>query len=71
MASPLAPLTPRGGCPATLEGQSSFRVKTAALSRPAEPAPVHATMVVLTSADGNVVVYPPSDTLVILAGRRR
>lgn len=71
MASPLTPTPPRAGQPATLEGQSSFRVRTAALSRPAEPARAHANMVVLTGADGDVVVYPPSEKLAILAGRRR
>jgi len=71
MASSLAPLPPRGDLPATLEATTSFRVKTAALSRPAgqiqKPNP---DMVLLTSPDGGVVVYPPSEKLVILAGRR-
>ncbi len=71
MASSLAPLPPRGGHPATLEGFAAFRVKTAVLSRPAAPAPAHANMVLVTNADGGVVVYPPSETLVILAARRR
>ena len=71
MASSLAPSPPRGGVPATLEACSSFRVKTAALSRPAAPAKGDPNMVLLTAADGGVVVYPPSDKLVILAGRRR
>ena len=72
MASTLAPVPPRGGFPATLEGVGSFRVKTAALSRPAgfihKPNP---DMVLVTAPDGGVVVYPPSDKLVILAARRR
>ncbi len=72
MASSLAPIPPRDGLPATLEAVSSFRVKTAALSRPAgqiqKPDP---DMVLVTAADGGVVVYPPSEKLVILAGRRR
>jgi hypothetical protein len=72
MASSLAPLPPRSGHPATLESVTSFRVKTAALSRPAgfiqKPS---ADMVLLTSADGGVVVYPPSEKLIILASRRK
>lgn len=72
MASSLAPIPPRDGLPATLEAVSSFRVKTAALSRPAgqiqKPDP---DMVLVTAADGGVVVYPPSEKLVILAGRRQ
>lgn len=71
MASSLAPLPPAGRHPATLEGVTSFRVKTAAISRPAgqlqKPNP---DMVLLTGADGGVVVYPPSEKLVILAARR-
>lgn len=72
MASSLAPLPPRGDHPATLEGVTSFRVHTAALSRPAgfiqKPNP---DMVIMTAADGGVVVYPPSDKLVILASKRQ
>lgn len=71
MASSLAPTPPRNGTPDTLEGVSSFRVQTAALSRPAAPAKGDPNMVLLTAADGGIVVYPPSDKLVILAGRRR
>lgn len=71
MASSLAPLPPRADYPATLEGVTSFRVKTAALSRPAgfiqKPSP---DMVLVTAEDGGVVVYPPSEKLVILASRR-
>ncbi len=71
MASSLAPTPPRGRHPATLEGVTSFRVKTAALSRPAgfihKPSP---DMVLVTAPDGGVVVYPPSDKLIILAARR-
>jgi hypothetical protein len=71
MASTLAPIPPRGGYPATLESVTSFRVKTAALSRPAgfiqKPS---ADMVLVTAPDGGVVVYPPSEKLVILAARR-
>lgn len=71
MASSLAPLPPKSGLPATLEAVSSFRVKTAALSRPAgliqKPDP---DMVLITAADGGVVVYPPSEKLVILAAKR-
>ena len=71
MAQSLAPLPPRGGHPpATLEGMSSFRVKTAALSRPAAPMRGNPDVVLVTAPDGGVVVYPPSDKLIILAGRR-
>jgi hypothetical protein len=49
---------------------TSFRVKTAALSRPAGLAPEHPNMVLLTAPDGGVIVYPPSEKLVILAARR-
>lgn len=71
MASSLAPTRPPGGQPATLEGVSSFRVRTAALSRPAAPIPGDPNMVLVTRPDGGVVVYPPSEKLVILAGRRK
>lgn len=72
MASSLAPLPPTGReQPATLEGVTSFRVKTAAISRPAgqlqKPNP---DMILVTSEDGGVVVYPPSEKLIILAARR-
>jgi len=72
MASSLAPLPPTERHPATLEGVSSFRVKTAAISRPAGmiQKPSH-DMVLVTAPDGGVIVYPPSDKLVILAARRR
>jgi hypothetical protein len=70
MAQSLAPIPPRGGHPATMEGLTSFRVKTAALSRPAAPAKGDPNMVLVTASDGGVVVYPPSDKLVILAARR-
>ncbi len=71
MASSLAPLPPRGGVPATLEAVASFRVKTAALSRPAGPIQrPDPNIVLVTAPDGGVVVYPPSEKLVILAGRR-
>lgn len=71
MASSLAPTPPAGRHPATLEGVSSFRVKTAAISRPATPMKADPTIVLLTTPDGGVVVYPPSEKLVILAARRR
>ncbi|MEQ1494073.1 MAG: hypothetical protein ABL932_26385 [Terricaulis sp.] len=58
MAQSLAPIPPRGDVPATLESVSSFRVK---------PDP---NMVLVTAPDGGVVVYPPSEKLVILAARR-
>lgn len=71
MASSLAPTPPPvGRHPATLEGVTSFRVKTAAISRPAAPAKADPTMVLVTTPDGGVVVYPPSEKLVILAARR-
>lgn len=70
MAQSLAPLPLRSDHPATLEGLTSFRVKTAALSRPAAPARGDPNMVLVTAPDGGVVVYPPSDKLVILAARR-
>jgi len=71
VASSLAPLPPRGDQPATLEGMSSFRVKTAALSRPAGPIQKpNPDLVLVTAADGGVVVYPPSEKLIILAARR-
>jgi hypothetical protein len=70
MASSLAPIPPGVTAPATLEALTSFRVKTAALSRPAGPARADPNMVLVTSADGGVVVYPPSEKLVILAARR-
>lgn len=70
MASSLAPLPPRGDHPATLESVNSFRVKTAALSRPAAPEKGDPNMVLITSPDGGVVVYPPSKKLAILAARR-
>jgi hypothetical protein len=71
MAQSLAPLPPRGGVPATLEAVSSFRVKTAALSRPAGPIQrPDPNMVLVTAPDGGVVVYPPSEKLAILAARR-
>ena len=71
MSSSLAPTPPQGSFPATLEAVTSFRVKTAALSRRASPAPCDPNMVLVTGPDGGVVVYPPSDRLVILAGWRR
>lgn len=70
MAQSLAPIPPRGGVPATLEAMASFRVKTAALSRPAAPMKGDPSVVLLTAPDGGVVVYPPSEKLVILAARR-
>lgn len=62
---------PKGKLPATLEGTGSFCVKTAALLRPAAPIsqPV-SDAVLVTGEDGGVIVYPPSDKLVILAAER-
>jgi hypothetical protein len=69
--SSLAPAPPpKGDRPATLEGVASFRVHTAALSRPAAPERVDPNMVLVTDAAGCVVVYPASDKLAILAGER-
>jgi hypothetical protein len=71
MASSLAPLPPAGRHPATLEGVSSFRVKTAAISRPAGPLQKpDPNMILVTAPDGGVIVYPPSEKLVILAAKR-
>lgn len=71
MASSLAPLPPTGRHPATLEGVSSFRVKTAAISRPAGPLQrPDPNMILVTAPDGGVIVYPPSEKLVILAAKR-
>jgi hypothetical protein len=71
MASSLAPLPPAGRHPATLEGVSSFRVKTAAISRPAGPIQKpDPNMILVTAPDGGVIVYPPSEKLVILAAKR-
>lgn len=70
MASSLAPTPSISACPATLEALTSFRVKTAALSRPAGPARADPNMVLMTNEDGGVVVYPPSEKLIILAARR-
>lgn len=72
MAQSLAPMPPSGANPATLEAVTSFRVKTAALSRPAGPIRTPgADMVLVTGADGGLVVYAPSDKLAILASRRK
>lgn len=70
MASSLAPTPSLNACPATLESVTSFRVKTAALSRPAGPDRADPNMVLVTNEDGGVVVYPPSEKLIILAARR-
>ncbi len=57
--------------PATLEGVSTFCVKTAALSRPAAPmTQAVPDAVLITGPDGGVVVYPPSEKLAILATER-
>jgi hypothetical protein len=69
--SPLAPTPPpRGERPVTAEGVSSFRVHTAALSRPAAPERADPNMVLVTDACGCVIVYPPSEKLAILAAER-
>jgi len=70
MASSLAPTPSLSACPATLEAVTTFRVKTAALMRPAGPQRADPNMVLITNSDGGVVVYPPSDRLIILAARR-
>ena len=69
-APSLAPAPPPKGAPATHEGVSSFRVHTAALSRPAAPLRADPTMVLVTTPEGGVVVYPPSNKLAILAAER-
>ncbi|MBI3438832.1 MAG: hypothetical protein HY054_09350 [Proteobacteria bacterium] len=69
-AHSLAPAPPPGGAPPTQEGVVSFRVHTAALSRPASPVRADPTVVLVTTADGGVLVYPPSDKLAILAAER-
>jgi len=43
---------------------------TAALSRPAGPVRADPNMVLVTTEDGGVVVYPPSNKLAILAAER-
>jgi hypothetical protein len=63
-------MPPRGGYPATLEAVISFRVKTAALSRPAAPVRQHNDLVMLTDDQGRLVVFPPSEKLVILSAWR-
>ena len=68
-ASSLAPTPPPKSAPATLEGVASFRVHTAALSRPG-PVRADPTMVLITNPDGGVIVYPPSEKLTILAAER-
>lgn len=63
---------PKGArLPATLEGNGTFCVKTAGISRPAAPMRGDPTMVIVTAPDGGVVVYPPSEKLVILAAHRK
>lgn len=60
---------PSGATPAkTLE--AALRVKTAALSRPAGPIKYDPSVVLVTQPNGDVVVYPPSEKLVILGERR-
>lgn len=72
MAQSLAPIPPRERAPATLESVTSFRVKTAALSRPVGPIlRPNPDMVLVTGEDGGVVVYPPSKKLAILASHRK
>ena len=61
---------PRGGPPATAEAMASFRVRIASLSRPAAPIKADPSVVLVTCPNGDVVVYPPSEKLVILAERR-
>lgn len=62
-------LTGRGP-PATLEAMALFRVPTAGLHGPPAPASASASVVMLTADDGGVVVYPPSQKLVILSEAR-
>ena len=71
MTSPLAPRPPLAGPLATMDATVTYRVNAAALARPAAPAPGDPNLVLITAPDGDLVVYPPSDKLVILAARRR
>jgi hypothetical protein len=69
--SSLAPTPPpKGGVPDTLESRVSFRMHSAALSEPAKPQSVDPRVVLVTAADGGLVVYPPSRKLAILAEER-
>lgn len=70
MSWSMAAVPPKGRLPATLEGAGTFCVKTAALSRPASPVRGDPRVVLVTKADGGVVVYPPSEKLAILAEER-
>jgi hypothetical protein len=69
--SSLAPTPPpKGGVPDTLESRVSFRMHSAALCEPAKPQSVDPRVVLVTAADGALVVYPPSRKLAILAEER-
>lgn len=70
MSWSMAAAPPKGRLPATLEGAGTFCVKTAALSRPGSPLRGDPGVVLVTSADGGVVVYPPSEKLAILDAYR-
>ncbi|HRE43376.1 MAG TPA: hypothetical protein PKY87_05335 [Terricaulis sp.] len=70
MASTLAPKPSLSAFPPTLEAVASFRMKTAALMRPADPRRADPDVIVVTNARGEVVAYPPSEKLIILAARR-
>lgn len=70
MSDSLALTLPSRGPPATLEARALFRVKTAALHGQAAPQAGDPSMILVTKADGGVVVYPPSTKLAILAAER-
>ena len=69
--SSLAPTPPpKGAPPDTLESRANFRMHSAAISEPAVPQAVDRRVVLVTDADGGLVVYPPSRKLAILAEER-
>ncbi len=65
-------LTPplRVGAPPTLEARAMFRVKAAFMQGPPAPSNDDPEIVLMHGSDGGVVVYPPSEKLVILAAAR-
>jgi hypothetical protein len=71
MGDSLAPMPQRRDGPATLESRALFRMRCAELHEPASPMAPHPEIVLVSRADGSVVVYPPSEKLVILAAARK
>jgi hypothetical protein len=69
-SDPLTLTLPRGGPPPTLEARALFRLQIAAVCEPAGLAPENPDIVMRQGADGGMVVYPPSDRLLILAAAR-